>query len=145
MAESVKIYDASEVTITFGGVEIESGFDDGEFCRIEQQEDGFITKVGTDGQVTRSKSNNRSTIVTLLLMQTSDGNDVLSAAHLLDLNNANGAGIAPLFIRDRTGRQIFTEPKAWVKKWTDVSFAREASAREWQLDCPSPERFDGGN
>ena len=145
MGDSVKVYDADQVTVNFGGLPIETGQADGEFVRIEQQEDSFTVVVGTDGQVTRSKTNNRYTVATLLLMQTSSGNAILSAAHNRDLEFANGASIVPLFIRDRGGLTLFTDPNAWIIKPPDVSLDRVATSREWPIGCPRPVRFDGGN
>lgn len=145
MVDSVKPYDADQVTVNFGGLPIESGYADGEFVRIEQQEDSFTVVVGTDGQVSRSKTNNRYTVATILLMQTSEGNAILSAAHNLDLELSNGASIVPLFIRDRQGLSLFTDPNAWIIKPPDVSLDREATSREWPIGCPRPTRFDGGN
>jgi hypothetical protein len=141
----MKVYDANEVTINFATRAIESGYDDGEFCTIEQQEKSFGVKQGTDGQATRYKTNQSVTIVTLKLMQTSEGNAILSGILNGDLLGTNGAGVAPILIRDRQGLSVFAAPEAWIEGPPKASYAREPNAREWTICVPNPTRFDGGN
>jgi hypothetical protein len=140
-----KVYDANEVTLNFAGLDIDSGYADGEFCRVEQESDDFTDKVGTDGEVTRSKTNDRRTTVTILLMQSSDGNAKLSTLNNLDRLAGNGAGVAPILIRDRQGTSVFAGAEAWISKPPNISYDREPTAREWTLRVANPERFDGGN
>lgn len=140
-----KVYDANEVTINFAGIPLDSGYDDGEFLRIEQLSDDFVDKVGTDGEVTRSKTNDRRTTVTVLLMQSSSGNNALSALNNIDRLANNGAGVAPVLVSDRQGLQTFAAAECWIVKPPDVSYDREPTGREWVLRAANPERFDGGN
>lgn len=141
----LKVYDANEVTVNVAGLPIESGFDDGEFVRIEQESDDFVDKVGTDGEVTRSKTNDRRATVSILLMQSSDANALLSGLNNIDRLAGNGAGVGPLLIRDRQGLALYAAAECWISKPPDVSFDREPTAREWTLRVASLERFDGGN
>ena len=60
-----KIYDATEVTLIIAGVPIESGFAEGEFVKLEPSEEAFKMVIGTDGSVTRSKTNNRTAKATV--------------------------------------------------------------------------------
>lgn len=140
-----KVYDANEVTVNFAGLDIDSGFADGEFCRVEQESDDFVDKAGTDGEVTRSKTNDRRTTVTILLMQSSDGNAKLSTLNNIDRLAGNGAGVAPILIRDRQGTSLFAAAEAWISKPPNISYDREPTSREWTLRVANPERFDGGN
>jgi hypothetical protein len=142
---TVKIYDANEVTINFAGIPIDSGYDDGEFCRIEQENDDFTDKAGTDGEVARSKTNDRRTTITIILMQTSSGNAKLSAISNIDREAGNGAGVAPILVRDRQGLSVFSDDSAWISKPPDVVYDREPTARAWTLRAGNPDRFDGGN
>jgi len=139
-----KIYDANEVSVIVGGVDIDAGFADGEFCRVEQETDDFLDVVGTDGEVTRSKSNDRRATVTLLLMQTSSSMQYLSGLSNLDRNTPNGAGIVPVMIRDRNGETIYEAEQAWVRRPPNASFDRQATTREWQIRCGQLERNDAG-
>ncbi len=142
---ALKIYDPDEITIVMGPVLITSGLADGEFVRVEQESDTFADVVGTDGEVARSKTNDRRATITFMLMQTSDFNDQLSALSALDKSTSGGAGVVPLFIRDRQGRAIYAAENAWIQKDPDVSFDREATAREWTIRTDNLVRFDGGN
>lgn len=145
MGQGLKIYDANEVTVIVAGIPIDSGFGDGEFLRIEQDSDDFTDVVGTDGEVTRSKTNDRRATVTLILMQSSSGNAVLSALNLLDKKAGGGAGVGPFLVRDKQGTSLYSASKSWIAKPPDVSFGREAGPREWKIRLADLERLDGGN
>jgi len=142
---ALRIYDAQEMTCNFSGIPLESGLADGEFLRVENAEDAFMTVVGTDGEVTRSKSGNKMATVTVILMQSSSGNQALSTLHNLDIETGNGAGVGPLLIRDRQGTAVYAASKAWIRKAPDASFDRTATSREWAIDCADLKRLDGGN
>jgi len=140
----LKIYDANEIMINFAGQPLDGGFADGEFVRIEG-EDFFTDVAGTDGEVSRSKSNDKRATITVLLMQTSDGNDVLNAIHEADRIAPNGAGVAPLVVKDLQGNSLHLAPEAWITKKPDVSYDREATPREWVFRCAELENHVGGN
>jgi hypothetical protein len=83
--------------------------------------------------------------VFIRLMQTSAANDALSALHELDRDAPNGAGIVPLYIRDRNGRSLHTAAEAWVQKAPDVSYDRTPTARVWEIGVAYLINFVGGN
>ena len=143
---TLKVYDADQVTINFAGVDIDSGFADGEFVRIEEEEQ-FTAITGSDGEVTRSKTNQNVATITVILGQASSGNAAFSLLHNIDRRAAGGAGVGPLLIRDRQGLSIFTSESAWITKMPDESFDREATPREWLMNAVmNPvSRFVGGN
>jgi len=145
----MKIYDSNSVVLSFASRKLDSGLADGEFVRIEFDSDAFSDLVGTDGEVTRSKSNNGMATVTVRLMQTSDGNQVLAALHELDRLAANGAGVASFLLRDLNGTTVYSTVEAWIAKEPDVSFDREATPREWKLRAnfgrPKGISFAGSN
>ena len=142
-----KIYDSKEVTVVVCGIPIDSigGYADGEFLTIEQAEQDFMSVVGTDGEVSRSKSNNRMATITLSLMQTSTANAALSALNNIDVAAKNGAGVGPLMIKDRQGTALYSASKCWISKPPDVTFDRTATARAWEITCADLVRLDGGN
>lgn len=133
MERPLKTYDAGEVAVIFAGSPITGGAD-GDFVSIEQNEDGFTLAVGVDGEGARSKSNNRSSRVTLTLLATSAANAVLSALYNTDIRTANGDGIAPLLIKDNSGNSLYTADKAWIVKPPTAAFGREVGTREWVLE-----------
>lgn len=141
----LKTYDADQVSLLVGGILIDSGFADGEFVRIEQEGDDFTDIVGSDGEVTRSKTLDRRATVTIILMQSSDSNQALSAQSNLDRETPNGAGVVPFLLRDRQGLSIYTAEHCWIMKPPDVGFDRVAGTREWTLRVAKLIRNDGGN
>lgn len=145
MGKNLKIYDADQVSLIAVGVPIDSGYADGAFVKLEMADDAFKTKVGTDGEIVRSKTNNFLAKMTVILMQTSDGNAKLSAIHELDKVSPNGAGVAPFMVKDRQGTSLHAGEFSWVVKAPDVTYDREATEREWEIAVILAERLDGGN
>ncbi len=141
---TAKFYDPDEVLVYFGGALIQ-GFADGEYVTAEQMSPGFDSVVGTDGEVARSKSNDRRVKVTIKLLQTSASNAVLSAMHKADLNTPNGAGVATFSMQDLQGQTFINGAQAWISKFPDNSMDRTAKSREWEIVIAFADRFEGGN
>jgi structural protein KPP10_ORF10 len=141
----MKIYDADQVAIIAFNIPIQSGYADGEFVRIQQDEKSFKAKKGTDGEVTRSKMDGFLTTVTITLMQTSSSNALLSGILNLDEQGQNGAGVGPLLIADLQGTSIFEASSAWITGPPEVVYDREAEGRAWEIQCVRDVRLDGGN
>ena len=141
----MKVYSAAEITVNVGGLSIDSGRGDDEFCEISKAEDTFTYKAGVDGEGTRSESKNSLHKVKLTLMKTSAGNAILSAIHNGDIAVPGGAGIVPILIRDRQGTSLFTSAEAWITKIPDTKYAKEAGTVEWMFDVHNPTSFVGGN
>lgn len=139
-----KVYDADQVSITIAGVPIIAGFADGEFLRIERETEAFSDVVGTDGEVTRSKSNDDRATITVILMQTADSNDLLAALHRNDKRTPGGAGVGRTLIEDLNGRALYEARKSWIMTSPDASFDREATSREWAIRVEKLEDFTGG-
>jgi hypothetical protein len=119
------------VTLSFGGQAI-VGYAEGTFINTSRTEDGFSFRVGSDGNVVRSRNRNRTGSVTVTLLPSSPSNDILSTL----ADEKGGLGVYPLFIKDLSGTTLVTAPSAWVRKMAEVAFAKEASEdREWVLDC----------
>jgi hypothetical protein len=141
---ALKHYDADQVSLIVAGIPI-SGFADGEFLTLEMASDMFSDVVGTDGEVTRSKSNDRRATCTIKLMQSSDSNDLLSALANTDSAAPNGAGVGAFMLKDRNGRMLHAAAACWVQREPDMSLDRAATSREWVIRIASLKRFDGGN
>lgn len=143
---SLKRYDAAQVTLILADVPIDSGLNEGEFLTIEQSAPDYEVVVGTDGEVGRSRTNNRHAVIKVKLMQTSDGNTLLSAVSNTGLLAKNGADVGALMVRDRvSGLAVFTAAECWIAKPPDVAFDNKITPREWMLECASLIRFDGGS
>jgi hypothetical protein len=136
-----KRYDPSKVDVIFGVVPL-SGWGDGAFVEITKNEEAFTTVVGADGITTRVRNLNNLHRVTITLSQQSGSNAALSALHLLDLSG--NAGPLPIFIRDQLGTTVFASDKAWIVKFPDATFGKNAESRQWIIDVVDPKRFEGG-
>ena len=128
---SVKTYDPRQVIIIVAGNQM-SGYADGSFVTVARNEDMFTLQVGTSGEGTRSKSNNRSGTITFQLMQSSDSNAVLQA--LANVDELSNAGAVPVMVKDNSGDSLYIAETAWIRKIPDSEFSREAGPREWVLE-----------
>lgn len=137
-----KKYNPADVSIIVVGIPI-SGYADGTFITVERDEDAFTKQIGTDGEVTRSKSNNKTGNATLTLMQTSASNALLSALHALDELSGNGVG--PFLMKDNSGNTVHAAQNCWIRKYPTSEWAREAGAREWVIDMDVLNSYEGGN
>jgi hypothetical protein len=139
------VYDPNEVSIVVCGIPITGGFAEDTFIEISQDSNDFDDVVGADGDVTRSKTNDRRATITLTLMQSSEANALLSALSNIDRKQSNGAGVGPLMIKDNQGTALFAGEKSWIAKPPDAAFAKKAGPRAWTIRVADLERFDGGN
>jgi len=139
-----KVYDPKSVVIVFGPVLV-TGFADGTFLSVDFNEDAFSLQMGTDGEGTRSKTNNESATITFTLMQSSQANTLLSALHGLDLLSPSGDGIVPLLIKDLNGDSLYSAETAWIRKRPTSEFGREAGPREWTIETDNLAAVVGGN
>ena len=150
MTFSVKVADADQYVIAVAGNPVslgagQSGYADGEFLTVSQSADSFITVVGTDGSVVRSKTNNRLVDIKLILLQTNSYNAYLSGLLLADVNTPNGAGIGSFVVEDLSGTTLVLCTRAWVEKPADISLDRGAKARSWSIKGVWDVMLVGGN
>ena len=136
---SVAVADADQYRLSFAGVNVslgagQSGYADGEFFNCAPKSDGYITVVGTDGAVARSKTNNRLLEFSIILLQTSPTNDFFSAVFAADENNPNGAGIGSFTLQDLQGTTLIACLKSWIIKPSDVVLDRGAKERKWSFN-----------
>lgn len=139
---SVLTFDPKQFSVIVAG-KILSGFADDDFIEIERDEDMWTKKTGVDGEVTRSKSNNKSGRVTLRLMQSSMSNDDLSTLALLDESSNAGAGA--LLCKDNSGRAVFASDTCWVRKFPKAGYKKGVNMMEWTLDTGVLNVYVGGN
>lgn len=139
---SIKTYNAGDVSIIFAGIIFE-GYADGTFVTFGRDNPAATGSVGSDGEGGRAMSNDKSGTITCTLMQTSATNDQLS--ELAALDELNGDGVAPLMIKDGSGRTLCTAETAYIEKVADGEFARELTNREWTFKTDNLQMFIGGN
>ena len=141
MAKPLASYNPADVTVSVGGGTI-TGFADGTFVLVAMDEDAFTKQQGADGEGGRSKSNNYGGSITITLMQTSDGNDILSSLALAD--RLTSAGLFPIMVKDSNGRSLAVAENAWVRKSADAEYGKELGSREWVIDTDNLQSFVGG-
>jgi type IV secretory pathway TrbL component len=139
---AAKTYDPSQVAIIVGGFQV-TGFADGSFLTVERNADNFALYIGTDGEGTRAKSNNKSGRMTFTLAQSSDANAFLSA--LVTADELSNSGIVPVLVKDNSGTSLYSAETAWIVKHPAAEFGREIGTREWILETDSLAVFTGGN
>lgn len=143
-AGDLRVYDPDQIFVSLAGIPC-SGYADDEFVRVEREGPAFDDVVGTDGEVTRSKTNDNRATVTIKLMQSSPTNDLFSALHNLDKNTPGGAGVGPFILKDLQGTTLIMAEKSWIRKEPDGSWGRTATEREWIIRVASLTSFHGGN
>ncbi len=140
---TTKFWDPDQVDVIFGGVPL-SGFAEDGMITFEEQGERFITVAGVDGDVTRSKVKAKVGILTVKLMSSSKSNDVLSAAHNLDLLSPGGAGVVAGGVNDRNGTSLLASSTMWVMGFPAVNMGKQAEAREWKIQVIDYRLFVGG-
>ncbi len=135
-------YDPKQVSAIVGG-KIMSGFGDGTFIKLTRNEQAWNMKIGVDGEGTRAKSNNKGGKIEITLMNSSSSNDDLSAFAAAD--ELSNTGAVPFLLKDNSGRTVATALTAWVQKYPDTEFAKEANTRTWVLETDELDIFIGGN
>ncbi len=136
--------DPDSVVIYFGGNRL-TGFADGEFITYEPMSPAFTDVVGTDGEVTRSKSLDTRVKVVVKLMQSSGSNLTLSTALNNDYNTPNGAGVTTFQMQDLSGNTIVSGPASWVASYPAGSYDRTPKSREWEIHIANASITEGGN
>lgn len=142
MGKPLSTYNPAEVFVSYAGFTLQ-GFADGEMITVDRNDDAFKLYIGSDGEGARSKSNNKSAVITVRLMQTSDSNDIITA--LAKADEVANAGSGPFMIKDGNGRTLLIAENCWVQKLPTVTFGKEVGEREWKLESDSVEEFIGGN
>ncbi len=140
----LKIYDPNQVAFSVGGFTL-SGFADGSMITVRQKSPAFASVVGSDGEVARSKSNDRRLEIVCKLIQTSASNAYLSGLHTTDINSDNGAGVTSVNLVDLGGGTIVQGSQAWVVQYPDDDFDRTATSREWTIEVANGVRAELGN
>jgi hypothetical protein len=126
----VKTYSPGDVALSIGG-NIITGYADGTFITVERETDAMTKVVGSDGEVSRTRSANYSGMLTLTLKQTSDGNRILGA-YLLD-DESDGSGVFDVLLADNLDNKIFSS-EGWCRKGPNEEFSNEETNREWVID-----------
>ena len=130
---STKVYDSNQVFLSIGGRSISKGRAAGTFVTSEYAAEAFTPVVGADGEVTISRSNNKSGTIKVNLVQTSDSHRVLMA--LYETQQATPGGILLDYeLRDLSGG-LLEHGQVVIQKPPANAYGAEASEREWLFFC----------
>jgi hypothetical protein len=138
-------YDPKKVILTYAGQQVNLGTAAGTFITAERNSDLVQMYVGSDGEYLAAVNRDKSSVVTLTLMGSSQANDILQAQ--LALTESGGQGGAPLQLADLNGRTVLFAAEAWVMRPPSVGYGQEGADmdREWALVCGALEFKVGGN
>ena len=121
----MKEYSFANTTVLVNGVEL-SGYDEGDdVIKAVRAKQSGSHKVGVDGEMTVSFTSDKSGIVTVRLMQSSDSNSFLSAI-VSASENGSFVPIALLFKNTATG-ETFGGSQGYIQKHPDMSRGENAN------------------
>lgn len=120
-----------------------TGFAKDTFIELEREEDGWITYVGSLGDVCRTKNLNKLGKLTITLMATAPINDLLAA--MAQTDEDDGSGFGSMQLKDLSGRMFAHGAEAWIKKRPKIERAHEAGTIQWEVTIAKLELFEGGN
>ena len=135
-------YDPSEVYVTVGGQRI-TGYADGTFVEVDFDEQQWNKVTGADAHTARAKTNNYAGSITLTLLATSVGNDILNSLWLAD--RRNNSGVVAVSVIDKQGNTKWTATYGWIRQMPTQGFGKEVENREWVIDCAELVGSAGGN
>ncbi len=144
MSLETKSYDARDVIITWGEIELE-GPAAGSFVTIAYDTDMATKTTGAQGFVVVTLSAADGGMVKWTASQASPTNDRLSAVAVLQRRKGVGLIKKPIQVKHVNGTTLALGPEAWIKKTPDATFAAEAESREWEFDVAHLQAFIGGS
>ena len=83
--------------------------------------------------------------VTVKVRQCAAVNNLLAALFLLDINTEGGAGIIPLYVKDRNGNYKFFCPIARLESNPGWTAGAEEKDLDWVFLAPGSETYAGGH
>lgn len=133
MSQSQKSYDSASVMVLFAN-QIIDGFAEGTRVTCTPNAKRWTKKVGGDGEVTRSKSNNKAYTFKFTLSRQSLANTFLSA--LVNTDDSVPGGVThPLLIEDLISGTTYVAKNAWVTGFPEDVHQTEAADLEWEIDA----------
>lgn len=136
-------YDPDKTNLVTGP-HLVSGYSPETFIQVQQVEaEKWITRVGADGEVGRSRRNDDRATIIVTLQQESPSNDVFSALLLAD---RNGRGVFPVMLKDLFGTTVASAAEAYFQgPPAEVGFGIELQNRQWTIYVPRLVMHVGGN
>ena len=138
-------HNANQVVATYAGIVMsELGTD--EFVRIKRNSPAFNLTMSVDGKGTYEQTNDDSATIEVILMATSPVNALLTAVHAADKASKNGAGLAPLQIKDlNSDTELHFAEQARIVAEPEVTYKRGVGERIWTFKTESLKSVHGGH
>lgn len=137
---TVQTYSPKDVILTVGGYQL-TGW---QSINVSRSVKGFTVVRGIRGKNTRVKNVDTSATITISLIQSAQGNDVLSYIHELDLEE--GTARISLLLKDRSGRSVFSSNEGFITGYPTATFSGQFEYRNWELFCQTTGTYTvGGN
>lgn len=131
----LRTWNLNLVNVTLGPLSIKDGTED-EFVTIARANTAeFTVDVGTHGEVTRSRSTNKSAIISLTFSRASQNNTILDNLMKQDLaasDSGDGAAIFPVDIKHKAGPHFIGED-CFILEAPDMAFNRAAGNVTWKI------------
>lgn len=133
---STKSYDLKLVTISFLGVVLNEGLNDGDFITIKRKGPFTVTKTGADGEKVVIKSYDKGADIEISLLPTSLSNNFLSQAIALARATPGSVGAGPLQVSDRNNGAVLGHAEhAWIVQEPDIARGKELGTNTWKLEA----------
>lgn len=136
-------YCPDEVSVLLVGFIPLDGFINGTFIEITKDVQPFRSVTSSDGKVSRLYSHSGVYNVSLTLMSSSGGNDILTK--LWQLDEITQMGKFPLLIKDKTGTDLFFSATTWIEGVPTLSKGEAIDERTWVLKSVESVINVGGN
>jgi hypothetical protein len=135
MGAELKLFDLSNVTILLADVPILKGHgdDDKGVIKIKPRGASFGDEVGSLGEVLRYRTGETRWDIELMLLGCAEANAALSALHSLDCNEAGGAGVGALFVKDNNGSDIYAAGQCWISEAPENALGRSKAPKVWKF------------
>ncbi|MNX69384.1 hypothetical protein D3C86_1006010 [compost metagenome] len=127
----VYTYNPKEVTLVIGGY-IFTGW---QTITIAKSVKTFTPIRGIRGKNTRVRNRDTSATITIVLLQTSQGNDVFSQILEQDINF--GTALISLSLQDGSGSSVFDSSEAYVTGFPVTTYSGQFEYRTWEIFCQS--------
>lgn len=137
---TVNTYSPKDVILTIGGYQL-TGWQN---ITVSRSAKSFTVIRGIRGKNTRVSNKDTSATITFSLIQSSQGNDVLST--ILTADEENGTARLAITLKDRSGGSIFSSNEAFITGFPVSTFSGQFEYRSWEIFAQSTSTYNvGGN
>lgn len=146
---SINTYAPSDVDLLIDGFKIKAW----ESIELKRDTDSYTFHRGIRGKNVRTRNYNKSVLITLTVLQTSEVHDVLSEIHRKDTidgidvdTSTADSGVFVVTLKDRSGTTAFQSEDAYIVGLPAIKFTQDFETRIWQIQCHTYNLFRvGGN